>query len=576
MRLRAFAIAHIALSICLLAAACTSDSQVTDVSQDLTRVTATLSALSPSTTPSSTATQELPILKPTDTLTQTPTPAISLWVAPYIPDVIYKNITQHSGIVLTSDPNNASYRLEVGKAQPVSYWIYALVAPFPTITDSVTSEDVRLSWKGESSGPFAGLPLLIDENTKAIFTTLWGKPDPESVLVIGTDNLLDYAWEQRPAWSIVPFENIEPRWKVLEIDGQSPIHKDFNLNSYPLTVPLSLISEVDISPESLTSIFDIPSSNRNPSKLTTIALTGVTALVRGTALTMEHKGITYPAQDIGFILREADITHISNEIPFTPECPYPELYPPELNFCSDPSYMGLLEEIGTDIVELTGDHFGDYGTEGMNYTLTIYNHRNWPYYGGGSNSQEAQQAQLIEINGNRLAFIGCNIGCDTKTEISCDALASENKPGAATCDFEWLQSEIERLNNDGYLIIATLQHKEYYTYKAEPDLVRDFSLLAEAGASIVSGSQAHQAHGMAFNNNSFVHYGLGNLFFDQYNYCADYACNYAFIDRHVFYEQRHVSTELITIRFVDLAKSRLMTSEERVRFLQTIFDASGW
>jgi poly-gamma-glutamate capsule biosynthesis protein CapA/YwtB (metallophosphatase superfamily) len=34
---------------------------------------------------------------------------------------------------------------------------------------------------------------------------------------------------------------------------------------------------------------------------------------------------------------------------------------------------------------------------------------------------------------------------------------------------------------------------------------------------IVSGSQAHQPHGFEFYNGSLIHYGLGNLFFDQYN-----------------------------------------------------------
>jgi poly-gamma-glutamate synthesis protein (capsule biosynthesis protein) len=121
-----------------------------------------------------------------------------------------------------------------------------------------------------------------------------------------------------------------------------------------------------------------------------------------------------------------------------------------------------------------------------------------------------------------------------------------------------------------------LQHKEYYTYVAESDLLHDFNDMAKAGAVIVSGSQAHQPHGMAFDNGAFIHYGLGNLFFDQYNYCPGYACNYAFIDRHVFYDGRYINTELLTTKFTDLAHSRPMTPEERANFLQLIFEASEW
>ena len=60
----------------------------------------------------------------------------------------------------------------------------------------------------------------------------------------------------------------------------------------------------------------VPATNRDPVRLTTVMITGVTALVRGTAWTMEKKGILYPAEDIRDWLRDADILHISNEVPF--------------------------------------------------------------------------------------------------------------------------------------------------------------------------------------------------------------------------------------------------------------------
>ena len=50
-------------------------------------------------------------------------------------------------------------------------------------------------------------------------------------------------------------------------------------------------------------------------------VTGVTALVGGTAFLMEQNGMTYPAIDIGDLLRSADILHISNEVAFSPKCP---------------------------------------------------------------------------------------------------------------------------------------------------------------------------------------------------------------------------------------------------------------
>jgi poly-gamma-glutamate synthesis protein (capsule biosynthesis protein) len=351
-------------------------------------------------------------------------------------------------------------QVRVGETNQVSQWIYALVAPFPTIPSSVSSQILRRSWQGDNDGPFAGQPILLDESTLGVFSAWWGPPAPGATRVLPGGEILQHAWDHRPSWAIVPFEALEPRWKVLEVDNQSPLHKEFVSQNYPLTVPISLEGDPEATMRlaggnGSTSAWMVPLSNRQPDHLTTVILTGVTALVRATAFTMHRNGITYPAQDIGEILREADITHISNEIPFTPDCPPPDPTQSGLRFCSNPDYIGLLEEVGTDIVELTGDHFGDWGPEAMLYTLDMYDQRNWEYYGGGYNREDARQARLIEHNGNRLAIIGCN------AKGGGYATASENQPGAVACDYDWMHKEIKRLSKEGYQVIATFQHFEY-------------------------------------------------------------------------------------------------------------------
>jgi poly-gamma-glutamate synthesis protein (capsule biosynthesis protein) len=108
-----------------------------------------------------------------------------------------------------------------------------------------------------------------------------------------------------------------------------------------------------------------------------------------------------------------------------------------------------------------------------------------------------------------------------------------------------------------------------------PNQIRDAHTLTDAGAVIVSGSQAHQPQGLEIQDGSFIHHGLGNLFFDQiHQYPPNTAT--AFIDRHIFYNGKHISTELLTIQFVDYARARPMTQTEREELLRTVFAASGW
>ena len=106
-----------------------------------------------------------------------------------------------------------------------------------------------------------------------------------------------------------------------------------------------------------------PASNRDPSKLTQLIMTGVTAMSRVTALRMDQKGYDYPARVISDVFAAADITHISNEVPFLDDC---VANPTENNLilCSDTDYWAALAAVGTDIVGLSGNHVNDFGREG--------------------------------------------------------------------------------------------------------------------------------------------------------------------------------------------------------------------
>jgi hypothetical protein len=494
------------------------------------------------------------------------TPAPSVWFSPALPKSFLAVAAPPVGWSIAASPEEAAVRLQPGTENPVSAWTYVLVAPFPTVTDEIPGADLLAAWSGAGSGAFSGRPLLLDQNTLEVFSVIWGMPAPGAVQAIPAEDLVEVAWAERPSWAILPWEEVGPRWKVLAVDGQSPLQKEFLPDGYPLTVPISCLGEAEVCEEAIAG--EIPSANRDPSKLTTLIMTGVTALVRATAYTMEVRGVTYPAQDIGPLLKAADLTHISNEIPFAKNCPPPDPSPGMYPFCSDPRYIDLLEYIGTDIVELTGNHVLDYKADSLLYTLDLYRQRGWRYYASGVNLSEAREPVLVEHNGNRLAFIGCN-----RPGYSGE-WATDTTPGTAPCDFPYLEAEIRKLRLEGYLPIMTFQYFEYYQYEPTPQQVQEFGWIADAGAAIVSGSQAHHAQAFAFSGGAFLHYGLGNLFFDQLGF--EEGTDSAFIDRHVFYQGRYLGAELFTIRFVDYARPRFMTPEERSEFLAAVFSAGDW
>jgi hypothetical protein len=447
-------------------------------------------------------------------------------------------------------------------------WAYVVAARFPTVADDISLASIQLCWLGRLESCPNQKPILGSNETIQVFTWIWGNPGRLTVRPVEESQLLETAWGADQNWAILPFESLQPRWKVMRVDGLHPLHMQ-DAQKYPLSVVwawtsshneniIRFIHKIDLLKASIT--------NLNYGELTSLAMTGTTALTRGTALLMAEKGVLYPASDIGALLNSADITHISNEVSFLDGCPEPSDKRKGVRFCSQPAYIQLLEAVGADVIELTGNHLNDWGRQAFEFSLDLYQEQGMPYYGGGLNLQEARLALTMEDHGNRLAFIGCNLMGPA------DDWATVDLAGSAPCDFDWMETEVKQLTQDGYLVIVTLQHFEVTRYLPQSSQKTDFLRMAEAGAVIVSGSQAHYPQVVTFDGNHLVHYGLGNLFFDQ----MDGNNQRAFIDIHSFYQGRLISTELVTIQMEEGGKPRLMSVDERQALLTDIFTANGW
>ena len=511
------------------------------------------------------ATEIVPTPEPTPTSLP---PAV--WIDPRLPESILQNLGDLPSLLRVTNKEEALLSLTIDAEEAISSWVYALAAPFATVTDDVSMESLVAFWQNNDEFPARVLVM-----PPAIFDSLksrWGNPLGD-VRPLAEDNLLAFCHANQYAWAIVPFEKLEPQWKVISLDGNSPIRKDFVAEDYPLSVQIGwdeAFGEMTEAEYAFANevIHFVAATNREADKLTTVVLTGVTAMTRATGKEMELYGILSPADSIGELMREADIAHVSNEVPFASDCPPPQWQQEiDLVFCSDDKYIELMREVGTDVVELTGDHFSDYGPEAMHHTLEMYDTEGWSYYGGGSDINEARLPLKITHNGNKIAFLGCN------AKAPGYATASETNPGALHCDLEEMVNTIQSLIDEDYQVIFTFQHQEIYRWNPTEAMIADARLVADAGAVIVSGSQAHQPHMLEFYDDSLIHYGLGNLFFDQLGLFMD--TNKAFLDRHIFYDGKYLGVELFTMEFFNWSTPTLMTPEARAALLERLFAESG-
>ena len=288
------------------------------------------------------------------------------------------------------------------------------------------------------------------------------------------------------------------------------------LNAYPLAVKIGVAGPVEKAGQLQAALGQLL-TNRDESKMTLVAMTGVTAMARDFAASMDVNGVLYPAKEIQDWFDTSDIVHISNEVSFWADCPK-QPTPNRGVFCSDPSYWELLKQIHTGVIEDTGNHLNDYGWEPFSYTLGIYEKEGIPYFGGGRTITEATRYITLTHNGNVLAFAGCNPVGPTIDWV--DGLG-DGRPGSAPCaaPYPELQEQIKQAKAAGAVVFSTLQYNEQplgeYSYETARSQAADFARLIDAGADVVSGSQGHSVQGFGLKGNGFMHYGVGNLFFDQ-------------------------------------------------------------
>ena len=209
--------------------------------------------------------------------------------------------------------------------------------------------------------------------------------------------------------ALIPFDKLGPKLKVLKVDDKNILDKEYD-DTIENTYPTSLIflcsdSVSEAAPVANWVKTNVPTSNRDIKKMKTLVMTGVTAISRGVELVIKKlNDPMYPARDVMNELSKADITHVSSENPLFDSC---EPQGEGLILCGKTQSIASLKAIGTDIVDLNGNHQNDYGQEKFLETIQHLEDAGFQYFGGGRNEEEAAKALIKPLQENfNLAFLG--------------------------------------------------------------------------------------------------------------------------------------------------------------------------
>jgi len=441
-------------------------------------------------------------------------------------------------------------------ARPVAEIFLVPAVPLASLREELVFDDLRRAWRGEAAGPF----LVPDTAVAALDSLLGPRAAQAAVEIVPPGELVSRLEQQPGATAILPFDELQPRLKPLSIDGQFILDRSLDGARWPLRAVVWAGGPAGWEEELAEALEERGvDSNRHVERLTVLAMTGVTAMARGVALEIEARGDPgWPARGLAGLLSAADVTHVSNEVSFMAGCQASAESPA---FCSRPEYMEVLRLVGADVVELTGNHNLDFGSTYALRSLDLYAEEGMATFGGGRDAAAASQPLLVTHNGNRLAFLGYNqFGPDY-------ALAGPASPGAAPFSLAAVQAGVAEARRQADLVFVNVQYTEAYQAEPLPEQVADFRAIVDAGADVITGSQAHQPQHVEMYGGTPIFYGLGNLFFDQ---IWSPATRQSLIVRHYVYQGRLLSVEILPTTMDGDFQPTLAEGEVRDEILRTV------
>lgn len=437
--------------------------------------------------------------------------------------------------------DSASPSLPAGRGSEDGVYLFLPAAAFPSLLISLDNFQAIL--EGELAPK-----LTVATETAAALKSFGISLHPDTQIV-GTNELENILWSDRTRFTIMPFDALTPRYRILWINEQHPLD---DLENYPLA-------------------FESDTPNFTPDKLTRIIVSGVTALTRDMIPVLDENGVEWAGSGIQDYVSRADFFHISNEVSFVENCP--ESNGQMLgNFCSKPEYFDLLLDLDVDIVELSGNHNNDYGYEAYRETLQWYRDQGIMVVGGGDDVATANIPLIIDHHGNQIAWVSCNwVGPYYALANDDDAALGGVRPGAASCNYNTLREMLPDLGEWNDLVITSVQYWEFDQHSPTPKQREDFVFLAQQGSDVVVGTQAHFPQTYEFSGESFIHYGPGNLFFDQ----PWWATTRFMLDQLFIYDGNLMFVDIYPGIIEDLGRPRPMTAEERQNFMYILFTQHG-
>lgn len=211
-------------------------------------------------------------------------------------------------------------------------------------------------------------------------------------------------------------------------------------------------------------------------------------------------------------MRGADVFMLNNEFPYSERGTPTE--GKQFTFRAHPRHVGILKELGVDLVSLANNHAYDYGNEALLDTFDTLEAAEVPYVGAGRNLEEALKPVYLIANGMKIAVVSAtqierNANPDTKE-------ATASSAGVLRCldPSALLRVIAEAKENSDFVILyihwGTESQEEIDWLQQEQS-----ATYAHAGVDLIIGDHPHCLQKIDVVEGVPVVYSLGNFWFNS-------------------------------------------------------------
>lgn len=206
-------------------------------------------------------------------------------------------------------------------------------------------------------------------------------------------------------------------------------------------------------------------------------------------------------------MQSADLFIFNEEFPFSLRGE--PMADKQYTFRTDPKYVQIFKDLGTDLVTVANNHALDFGQDAFCDTLETLKEADIPFIGGGYNITEASAPAIMTVNGQTFAFLGA-----TRVSPSGSWYATDSKPGLLqTYDPERLNAAIQEADAL-YDHVIVFVHWGIERNETPEDYQRNLAKgYIQAGADLIVGCHPHVLQGFEYYEGVPIIYSLGNYLF---------------------------------------------------------------